>query len=184
MVVGEAVGAGVRAVQLREKDASPAELLALAHALGPVLGDAALLINDRADVAQAARARGVHLTERSLSAAVVRSLMPPPALIGVSVHDLAGALRAQEDGADFVVFGPVFETPSKAAYGTPQGLGRLGEMVRGIDLPVFAVGGITPECAASCLEAGAAGVAAIAAVMAAPDVARAVRAFREALGGL
>ncbi len=183
-VVSAAIEAGVRAVQLREKDLAPGALLALAQNIAPSLGKAALLINDRADVAQAVGAQGVHLTERSLPVEVVRRFLPPLALIGVSVHDLAGARRAQEGGADFVLFGPVFETPSKAVYGPPQGVDRLGETARSVDLPLFAVGGITPERVPSCLDAGASGVAAIGAVMAATDVSRAVAAFREALGGL
>ena len=183
-VVRAAVEAGVCAVQLREKDLASGALLALAQSIAPSLGKAALLINDRADVAQAVGARGVHLTERSLPVEVIRRFLPPLALIGVSVHNLAGAQRAQEGGADFILFGPVFETPSKIAYGPPQGVDRLREIARSVSLPLFAVGGITPERAPSCLDAGADGVAAIGAVMAAPDVPRAVAAFREALGGL
>ena len=121
-----------------------------------------LLVNDRADIARAAGADGVHLTTHSLPAAVVRSGFGPEFLIGVSSHSLEEAQAARDGGADFVVFGPVFETESKRAYGPPQGLDKLREVTRELnEFPVFAIGGITLDNIAACLEAGAAGIAAI-----------------------
>jgi len=121
-----------------------------------------LLVNDRFDVARAAGADGVHLTTRSLPAKVVRSICGDDFLIGVSTHSLETALNARAEGADFVVFGPVFETPSKRIYGEPQGLDTLREVTSALaGFPVIAIGGINRENADECFRAGASGIAAI-----------------------
>jgi thiamine-phosphate pyrophosphorylase len=121
-----------------------------------------VLINDRADIALAAGADGVHLTARSLPADVVRSMCGPEFLIGVSTHSLAEARAAQVGGADFVVFGPIFDTESKRAFGEPQGLDKLREVTSELgEFPVLAIGGITHENSAACIEAGASGFAGI-----------------------
>lgn len=121
-----------------------------------------LLVNDRSDIARAAGADGVHLTSQSLPADVVRKPYGPEFLIGVSTHSLDEARAARTGGADFVVFGPVFETESKLAFGTPQGLSRLEEVTSELrGFPVIAIGGITLENAGACFQAGASGVAAI-----------------------
>jgi thiamine-phosphate pyrophosphorylase len=121
-----------------------------------------LLVNDRADIARAAGADGVHLTARSLPADVVRNICGPEFVIGVSTHSLAEARAAQAAGADFVVFGPIFDTESKRAFGEPQGLEKLREVTRALgDFPVIAIGGVTRENFASCIAAGASGIAGI-----------------------
>ena len=121
-----------------------------------------LLVNDRVDIARAAGADGVHLTARSLPAEVVRDICGPEFVIAVSTHSLAEARDARAAGADFVVFGPIFETESKRAFGAPQGLDKLREVTRELgEFPVLAIGGITRENSASCLAAGASGFAAI-----------------------
>ena len=121
-----------------------------------------LLVNDRVDIARAAGADGVHLTAHSLPAEVVREICGPDFLIGVSTHSLAEARAAQVGGADFVVFGPVFETESKRAFGAPQGLDKLRELTIALaEFPVLAIGGITRENTASCIAAGASGIARI-----------------------
>lgn len=121
-----------------------------------------LLVNDRADVARAAGADGVHLTARSLPAAVVRDICGSEFLIGVSTHSLGEAQAARAGGADFVVFGPVFETESKRTFGPPQGLAKLREVTRELDdFPVLAIGGITLDNIPECLKAGASGIAGI-----------------------
>ncbi len=119
-------------------------------------------MNDRADIARAAGAGGVHLTTHSLPADVVRKIYGPEFLIGVSTHSLEEARAARAGGADFVVFGPIFETESKREFGEPQGLGRLAEVTSDLRrFPTVAIGGITLENASACFEAGASGVAAI-----------------------
>lgn len=170
--------AGVDWVQLREKDLSAKELTTLTReslgygrpSPGSSLRPARIVVNDRLDVAITERAGGVHLGEQSLPVAEVRRLLkaswPTPTLgenflVGVSCHSLAAAQSAAQDGADYLFFGPVFATPSKAAYGSPQGLERLAEVCRAVSLPVLAIGGITLENAGFCVAAGAAGIAAI-----------------------
>lgn len=124
--------------------------------------DTRLLVNDRADIARAAGADGVHLTTRSLEAGVVRRTFGEDFLIGVSTHSLAEASNAQRRGADFATFGPVFDTPSKRAYGQPTGLAALEEAAHALaPFPLLALGGITLERARDTLRAGAHGLAAI-----------------------
>ena len=121
-----------------------------------------LLVNDRADIARAAGADGVHLTARSLEASIVRRAFGPEFLIGVSTHTLSEASAARDHGADFAVYGPVFDTPSKRAYGPPAGLESLREVVQALSpFPLVALGGITRDNASAALDAGASGVAAI-----------------------
>ena len=121
-----------------------------------------LLVNDRFDVARAAGADGVHLPSASLPSQVVRGLCGEEFLIGVSTHSLDEAQRARDGGANFVVFGPVFETESKRAYGPPQGLEKLREVTAALeDFPVLAIGGVTLDNAETCFAAGASGVAGI-----------------------
>jgi thiamine-phosphate pyrophosphorylase len=121
-----------------------------------------LLVNDRSDIARTAGADGVHLTSQSLPAEVVRKIYGPEFLIGASTHSLEEARAARAGGADFVVFGPVFETESKREFGAPQGLKRLEEVAHELrGFPVVAIGGITLENAGACFAAGASGVAAI-----------------------
>jgi thiamine-phosphate pyrophosphorylase len=124
-----------------------------------------VLINDRLDVALAANAAGVHLGENSLPLEVVsawrRSAGRQDFLIGVSCHSLESAREAERGGADYVFFGPVFDTPSKAAFGPPQGIERLREVCASVEIPVLAIGGVNLGNARQCVAAGAAGIAAI-----------------------
>jgi thiamine-phosphate pyrophosphorylase len=184
-VVAEACGAGVRAVQLREKDLSGSELYSLAVAMREVTKrvGSKLFVNDRTDVALGVGADGVHCPENGLPVAVARRVYPE-ALVGASAHSLERAIEAGNSGADFVLFGPVFPTPSKARYGEPQGLDALSGVAKNVGVPVFAVGGITPENAHACLEKGAAGVGVISAMLSAEDVPGTVEAFRRSLGAL
>jgi thiamine-phosphate pyrophosphorylase len=182
-VAEQALQGGVDAVQLREKDLPGRELLALAHRLGGLCRryGAKLLINDRADVALAARADGVQLPVNSFAPADARYLLGPNALIGASVHSLAEARAAAAGGADFIVFGPIFETPSKRAFGTPVGLDALAEVVRGVPLRVFAIGGVTAERVRSVRQRGAHGVAVVSAILAADDPRTAAATLHAAL---
>jgi thiamine-phosphate pyrophosphorylase len=182
-VVRAALEGGVRAVQLREKDLEGRALYQLAAQLRELTAryQARLLINDRLDVALAVEADGVHLGQTSFPVAVARQLLGPDKLIGVSTHNPEEIAAAAE--ADFLVFGPVYATPSKAKYGEPQGLIRLRQAVAQSPIPLLAIGGITVERAAAVLSAGAHGIAVISALSAAPDPARAASALLLQLGG-
>lgn len=173
------LAAGVGLVQLREKDLPARDLLAMARAV-KARTDAAgarLLINDRADVAVAAGAAGVHLTSADPPVAEVRAWLGPDALIGVSTHTAAEAARAGRAGASFVTFGPVFDTPSKRGLGTPVGTAALGEAVRSAGVPVFALGGVDRGRLAQVAATGCHGIAVIRAVLAAPDAKNAAARF-------
>lgn len=183
-VVEECLAAGLRAVQLREKDLEARDLLALADTLREATQrhGARLIVNDRADVALAASADGVQRTHSSLPVSALRGFTPPGFLVGASVHSEAEARDAAAQGADFIVFGPVYDTASKRSYGPPQGLAALEAVTHAVDRPVLAVGGLTPERVPEVLAAGAAGVAVIGAIYAAARPADATKAFLDALG--
>jgi len=164
--IKEAVHAGLDLVQIREKDLPTPELLELVAAAVEATGRgesaaSRIVVNDRLDVAWAAGAQGVHLGTRSLPAQVVRGMVSSDFLVGVSCHSLQEAVAAESAGADYLVLGPVFETPSKLAFGPPLGLGTVQEVTSRIRIPVLALGGITRERVRACREAGASGVAGI-----------------------
>jgi thiamine-phosphate pyrophosphorylase len=169
---------GTAALHLREKDLGGRDLLALARALRAACREAGqlLLVNDRVDVALAAGADGVHLPSAGLPPAEARRLVGPGRLVGVSCHSAAEVLRARDGGADFATFGPVFETPSKRAFGPPPGLPALAE-ASALGLPLVGLGGVEAGNAAAVRAAGACGVAAIRAWLAAQDPAAAARAL-------
>ena len=163
-LVGAGVAARVSLIQLREKLLRPRLLYELTvQAVALTKGSPTrLLVNDRADIALAAGADGVHLTTRSLDAAVVRRISNSNFLIGLSTHSLAEAQAAHAAGADFAVFGPVFDTPSKRIYGAPLGLDQLREAAQALaPFPLLALGGLTLENAREAIGAGARGVAAV-----------------------
>ena len=163
-LVRSAVEARVTLVQLREKELTGRNLYELASAAAQLARGSTtrVLVNDRADVARAAACDGVHLTTRSLDAAVVRRTFGEDFLIGVSAHTLLEARAARDGGADFAVFGPIFDTPSKRVYGAPVGLETLKAAAGALSpFPVVALGGVDEGNAADILRAGAAGVAGI-----------------------
>lgn len=170
-VLERALDGGVRAVQLREKDLSGKELFSLAERVSHLCHryQAQLFINDRVDVALAVNAAGVQLSESSMPVPAARTLLGTQRIIGVSTHSLEGACKAEREGADFIVFGPVFFTPSKAAYGAPQGLNALRKIVAKISLDVYAIGGIKLENLPETQKAGSRGVALISAIMSADE---------------
>jgi thiamine-phosphate pyrophosphorylase len=178
--IREAVRAGVDMVQIREKDLPTRDLLGLVmEAVDAARGTATrLVVNDRLDVALAAGAAGVHLGTQSLPARVVRELVPRDFLVGVSCHSLEETLSAEAGGADYVLLGPIFETPSKLPYGPPLGLAKLREVAAQVKMPVLALGGITVERVRACLEAGAAGIAGIALFQNCDSLAARVRELR------
>lgn len=164
-LVSAAVKAEVSLVQIREKHLSASKVFELASRIAQITKNSQtlLLINDRADIALAAGADGVHLTANSLPVSVVRRTFPPNFIVGASTHSLAEVNQAAESGANFVTFSPIFATPSKANYDLPpHGLGKLQEVGKAVeDFPVIALGGIDETNFSAVLQAGARGIAAI-----------------------
>lgn len=162
--VGAAVTAGIQLIQLREKKLTARVLFELTGQTVAITQGSAtrVLVNDRADIAAGAGADGVHLTTQSLRPDTVRQTFGDNFLIGVSTHSLAEATAARDQGADFVVFGPLFETSSRTKYGAPVGVEALARACDELKpFPILALGGISKENAAECLLAGAGGLAGI-----------------------
>ena len=181
VLVRAATHARIELLQLREKRLRPRVLYELTARTAAITHGSTtrLLVNDRADIACAAGADGVHLTTRSLDASVVRNTFGRDFLIGVSTHSLTEARAAHDSGADFATFGHVFDTPSKRAYGTPVSLEKLSEAAHALaPFPLIALGGITHRNAPQALRAGARGIAAIRLFDDIENLAATVRAIR------
>jgi len=177
--------AGVRLVQLRDKQATSLVLLEQARQLLSLLPpDCSLIINDRADVAALAGAAGVHLGQDDLPVAAARALLGPQKIIGLSTHNQAQLEAAQTLPANYLALGPVFATATKADTEPVVGLERLRVLRRLTDKPLVAIGGITPENAASVLAAGVDTVAVISGWLAAENIPQRLDEFRRVLGGL
>jgi len=154
---------GVDWIQIREKDLSARELFDLvqcARAL-PNPAGTKIIVNTRVDVALAAGAAGAHLPSESPAPRRWRAVTPPDFLIGVSCHTLDEVRAAEQDGADYIFFGPVFAPLSKPSDLTPRGLDQLADAAHAVRIPILALGGITKDNASQCMSAGAAGIAAI-----------------------
>jgi thiamine-phosphate pyrophosphorylase len=182
-VLERALDGGVDAIQLREKDLSGKDLFQLAEKTRQLCDryGAALFINDRVDVALAIDAAGVQLGKTSLPIEAARALLGPGKLIGASTHSLEEVTEAKSSGADFVLFGPVYFTPSKASFGAPQGLAALRKVVELDALPVYAIGGITAANVGAVRSVGARGIALIAAIIAVEKPKDAARRMMELL---
>jgi len=168
-VVAAAVRGGANVVQLRAKELPGGELLALARRLrGVTAGRALLLINDRPDVALLAGADGVHLSEAGLPVAPVRAWLPASLVVGRSVHDFHAAREAEADGADYLLVGTIYPSPSHPER-EPAGATLLREIHARVRTPIVAIGGITPSRVRECLDAGAQGVAVVSAILRADD---------------
>ncbi len=178
--VAEAVAGGVDLVQLRERDLSGGEMLKLAAALKDAIGEAALLVvNERVDVAAALPAAGAQLGEAAMPVTAARRILGAEALIGRSVHSVAGA-KAAAAGADFLVAGTMYASPSHPGE-EPAGPQLVGQIVRHVSLPVIGIGGINADNAQGVMKAGAIGVAVITGILADPDPGEAARRLKTAL---
>jgi thiamine-phosphate pyrophosphorylase len=166
-MLAQAVAGGVRAIQVRERDLSTRELLRLTQEIRTHTGLHAvqLIMNDRVDLVLALELDGVHLRANSMPTAVARRLLGAQRLIGISAHSLAEVRQANEEGADYVVYGPIFETPSKRAFGPPLGLDALESACRASRVPIFAIGGITRDRVQDVYRRGASGIAVIGAIL-------------------
>ena len=175
--------AGVPAIQLRERDLSARELVTLAREVQVVTASrrSQLLINDRIDVALALEGVGVHLRSNSLPVSVARQLLGAQRLLGISVHAVEEVLSAQSQGADYIVLGPIYETPSKQMFGPPLGIHTLEKACRLVRIPIIGIGGVTTARAREMRRAGAFGVAVITAVLGAADVESAARELLDAV---
>jgi thiamine-phosphate pyrophosphorylase len=182
-VLTQALKAGSCAIQIRERDLRAKDLLALAHDIRQLPGAAGcqVLINDRIDVALSTEDAGVHLRSDSLPVSVARRLIGAHRLLGVSVHSVTEAVQAEAGGADYLVLGPMYETPSKRMYGPPLGLSKLEEAARAVRVPIIAIGGVTAARVRDIRCAGAFGVAVITAVLGAEAVQDATRALLDAV---
>lgn len=182
-VLKEAVAGGVSAVQLRERDLSTIDLYRLAERILDITNSAGatLIINDRLDLAMALPAGGVQLTRNSLPPGKVRDLAGPEMLIGISCHRVEEVQEAAVSGADFVVLGPIYATPSKARYGVPLSPAIIQEARSVCPLPILAIGGIKSAMVPEVIRAGADGVAAISAVLSASDPGAAAREMIDAV---
>jgi len=174
---------GVRLVQLREKGLCSRDLLALARKLRDITGrhSARLFINERADIAKLIKADGLHLPVNAFSVSEARGLMGAEAFIGVSTHSVDEARAAEADGADYVTFSPIYDTPSKARYGAPLGLGPLPELTSRLTIPVYALGGITCQRVREVMDCGAWGIALISAILASKEICKSAKEITKEL---
>ena len=175
--------AGVPAIQLRERDLSAKELVTLAREVQAVMASrrSQLLINDRIDVALALEGVGVHLRNNSLPVSVARQLLGAQRLLGISVHAVEEAVQVESQGVDYIVLGPIYETPTKQMFGPPLGLQTLEKACRLVRIPIIGIGGVTAARVREMRCAGAFGVAVITAVLGAVNVESAARELLDAV---
>jgi len=180
-VVRAAIAGGATAIQYREKEASTREMVESARELREVCRAAGVLfiVNDRVDVAMAVDADGVHVGQDDMPADLVRALIGPDKVIGVSAGNVPDALRAQADGADYLGVGAIYATATKADAGAPTGLAVLTEIRRHVKLPIVGIGGINLANTAAVIKAGADGISVVSAVVSADDVEQAARRLQE-----
>jgi thiamine-phosphate pyrophosphorylase len=156
-----AVRQKVEWIQVRDKELSARALMHLTSQVSATAPATKVIVNSRMDVAIVAGAAGLHLPSNSAPASSYRAIAPAGFLIGVSCHATDEVRRAEQEGADYVVFGPVFAPLSKTSHFPPCGLGQLEQAALAVKIPVLALGGITLENSQACIEAGARGIAAI-----------------------
>ena len=183
MIATDALSGGATVIQLRDKDKSGGELYAIAKEIKTLCSeyDALFIVNDRLDIALAAGADGVHLGQDDLPLLAARSLAPRPFIIGISAGTVEEAIRAEQEGADYIGVGPVYPTGTKPDAGPPVGLSLIREISQAVTVPVVGIGGINLSNTGAVIEAGADGVAVISAVICSPDISGAAGSFWDLL---
>ena len=177
---------GAKILQLRFKDHAAREFLSIAREVRTICQRCGcmLIINDRADIALAVDADGVHVGQEDLPLAAARQVLGPDKIIGVSTHDVAQATAAQREGADYIGFGPLFGTQTKVTGYTARGLDQLQTIRAQVHVPIVAIGGMSAERAPSALHAGANAVAMISDIVLAEQVTRKVQTTLDKLNGI
>jgi len=183
LAIEDALKAGIKVIQLREKDLGTRDLLNMAYMMRDLTEqyNARLFINDRVDIALAVGADGVHLGQNSMSARPVRKISGNKLLIGVSTHGIDEAIEAEKDGADFITLGPIYQTPSKLKYGNPIGIDTLRKVKSKVSIPVLAIGGIKVDKVKEVTEVGADGIALISAILTAENIKETTEEFMRLL---
>jgi thiamine-phosphate pyrophosphorylase len=177
-----AIRGGIDAVQIREKDLCGKALYELARKVSE--NNVQVLVNGRTDVAAALPEAGVHLPGSGIPIREARKILGDGRLIGTSAHSIEDAKKAEDEGADYISFGPVYETESKKKYGQPQGISKLNEVINALGIPVIAIGGISPETAEEIMASGASGIAVVSNILGHPDPEKAARELSAPLGHL
>ena len=182
--VGEALAAGVKAVQLREKDLPTRELLDMSYKFRDLTTrfDAKLFINDRLDIALSVCADGIHVGRSGIPIREIRRIAGDRLMIGCSTHSVTEAIEAERDGADFITFGPLYPTPAKLKFGEPVGLDSLREAKKEVGLTIFGIGGIKSENIKDVINSGASGVALISGILSMSDIALAAHEYLKKVG--
>ena len=178
-----AIAGGADTIQLRQKEGSTREMIEVAHQMKRLCQEAGVvfIVNDRVDVALASKADGIHLGQDDFPIPMARELLGEASIIGGSAGSVEEARKCLSEGADYVGFGPVYSTTSKADAGPASGLGLLEEVVRSIPLPIIAIGGIDEENTPDIMSVGAHGIAVISAVCCQAFPEQATRALSRAL---
>lgn len=177
--VRQAEACGVEVVQYRNKNGETREMYEEALRLREICRNAIFLINDRIDIALAVDADGVHLGQSDMPYAVARKMLGPGKIIGITVHNLAEALEAQELGADYLGVSPIYHTQTKSDAGKPAGIALIEEIRARVKIPLIAIGGINFSNATEVIKAGADGLCAISAVVAKENVDIEIKKFQE-----
>jgi len=185
-IAKRALPGGTKIVQLRGKGLSSKELLEQAREIRELTrkAGATFIVNDRADIALLSDADGVHLGQDDLPIAAARNVLGKDKLIGISTHNIEQALKAEQEGADYVGFGPVFGTTTKTDAEEAKGITALAEVKTRVSIPVIAIGGITLENLREVIDAGANGTAVISAIAKADNIEETTKRFVYAVGGV